>query len=100
MALRLGPAHRRIRKLAPASCTLTPLLTRSHGHGYDNPGYFDQRETLFHDEGRDWSERAFTVGIGGPVGSGKTALVRQLCLAMREEVREGVETSRLTIVTR
>ena len=28
---------------------------------------------------RNWSERGFTIGIGGPVGSGKTALVEQLC---------------------
>jgi len=36
-------------------------------------------------EGRDWSERAFTVGIGGPVGSGKTALMLALCLALRSK---------------
>lgn len=28
---------------------------------------------------RDFAQRAFTVGIGGPVGSGKTALVYKLC---------------------
>ncbi|MCI0540573.1 MAG: urease accessory protein UreG [Verrucomicrobiales bacterium] len=28
---------------------------------------------------RDFSQRAFTVGVGGPVGSGKTALMLQLC---------------------
>lgn len=28
---------------------------------------------------RDFSRRAFTVGVGGPVGSGKTALMLQLC---------------------
>ena len=36
-----------------------------------------------------WSnldERGFTVGIGGPVGSGKTALMLKLCLAMRDEM--------------
>lgn len=36
-------------------------------------------------EGRDWDERAFTIGIGGPVGSGKTALMLALCLALREK---------------
>ncbi|TKA35113.1 Urease accessory protein G, partial [Cryomyces minteri] len=34
---------------------------------------------------RDWNERAFTVGIGGPVGSGKTALMLALCLALRDD---------------
>ncbi len=33
------------------------------------------------------------VGIGGPVGSGKTALVRSLCLAMREEFNVAVITN-------
>ena len=29
-------------------------------------------------------QRAFTVGIGGPVGSGKTALVLALCRHLRD----------------
>jgi urease accessory protein len=36
-------------------------------------------------EGRDFTDRAFTIGIGGPVGSGKTALMLELCLALRNE---------------
>ncbi len=32
---------------------------------------------------RDYKQRAFTVGIGGPVGSGKTALVLELCRWLR-----------------
>ncbi|CAF9924339.1 MAG: hypothetical protein GOMPHAMPRED_003598 [Gomphillus americanus] len=36
-------------------------------------------------EGRDWTTRAFTIGIGGPVGSGKTALMLALCKALREQ---------------
>jgi urease accessory protein len=35
---------------------------------------------------RDFSKRAFTVGVGGPVGSGKTALMLALCQAMRDRV--------------
>jgi len=41
-----------------------------HGHTHehmDNPGEFDKRDPPL-DEKRDWDERAFTVGIGGPVG--------------------------------
>jgi len=41
---------------------------------------------------RDFSKRAFTVGIGGPVGSGKTALVLALCNSMRDTVSLGVVT--------
>jgi urease accessory protein len=33
------------------------------------------------------------IGIGGPVGSGKTALLDQLCKAMRETVEIGVVTN-------
>ncbi|KAK9414647.1 putative CobW/HypB/UreG, nucleotide-binding domain-containing protein [Seiridium unicorne] len=58
-----------------------------HGHSHeilDGPGSYLGREMPIV-EGRDWSERAFTVGIGGPVGSGKTALMLALCLALREK---------------
>ncbi|CAG8575743.1 10501_t:CDS:2 [Paraglomus brasilianum] len=34
---------------------------------------------------RNWQERAFTVGIGGPVGSGKTALMLALCQTLRDK---------------
>src|ERR687884_1602563 len=33
------------------------------------------------------------IGIGGPVGSGKTALVDALCKSMREQYRLGVITN-------
>jgi len=35
---------------------------------------------------RDFKRRAFTVGVGGPVGSGKTALMLQLCLHLRKKM--------------
>ncbi|KAI1461154.1 urease accessory protein UreG [Annulohypoxylon moriforme] len=57
-----------------------------HGHSHeilDGPGSFLGREMPIV-EGRNWNERAFTIGIGGPVGSGKTALMLSLCLALRE----------------
>lgn len=57
-----------------------------HGHSHeilDGPGSYAAREMPIV-EGRDWEERAFTVGIGGPVGSGKTALMLALCLALRD----------------
>ena len=55
-----------------------------HGHSHEHlehPGHYHLREQPVH---RDFSERAFTVGIGGPVGSGKTALMLQLCRRLRE----------------
>ncbi|GKU02243.1 urease accessory protein [Fusarium langsethiae] len=60
---------------------------QEHGHSHeilDGPGSFLGREMPIV-EGREWSERAFTIGIGGPVGSGKTALMLALSLALRKE---------------
>ena len=70
------------------------------GHGQDDhdheheewehPGHFHEREEP---KKRDYTERAFTIGIGGPVGSGKTALVLALCRKLREGYRLGVVTN-------
>lgn len=56
-----------------------------HGHTHehlDHPGHFHERDEPLP---RDFSRRAFTVGVGGPVGSGKTALMLQLCRKMRDQ---------------
>jgi urease accessory protein len=60
-------------------------MSHHHEHGHthehaDHPGHFHERELPLD---RDFNRRAFTVGIGGPVGSGKTALMLQLCLRLR-----------------
>lgn len=58
--------------------------TRDHDHQHpelDHPGEFHAREPPLR---RDLARRAFTVGIGGPVGSGKTALVLALCRRLRD----------------
>lgn len=60
---------------------------KEHGHSHEamsSPGSYLNREPPIV-EGRDFNERAFTVGIGGPVGSGKTALMLQLCLRLRDK---------------
>jgi urease accessory protein len=63
-----------------------------HGHpAFDGPGEYTVRELVSAE--RDYSERAFTVGIGGPVGSGKTALLNALCRALRDDLRIGVVTN-------
>jgi urease accessory protein len=72
-----------------------------HGHGHEHggghthehlehPGRFRERQPA---RRRDYKERAFTVGIGGPVGSGKTALVLELCHRLRSTVSMGVVTN-------
>lgn len=54
----------------------------SHTHEHhDHAGHFHERDLPLD---RDFSKRAFTVGVGGPVGSGKTALMLQLCRKLRE----------------
>jgi len=60
-----------------------------HEH-WHHPGHFHEREPA---RTRDFTRRAFTVGIGGPVGSGKTALVLALCRLLRDRIRLGVVTN-------
>ena len=66
-----------------------------HGNGHthehlDHPGHFHERELPLD---RDFKRRAFTVGIGGPVGSGKTALMLQLCKRLRETMNIAAVTN-------
>ena len=58
---------------------------------FDSPGLFAEREGP--NSHRDFADRAFTVGIGGPVGSGKTALLQALCERLRDEYSLGVVTN-------
>jgi urease accessory protein len=61
------------------------ISEQSHRHeSMEHPGQFTDRERPRVD--RDFSQRAFTVGVGGPVGSGKTALMLALCRRLREDV--------------
>ena len=65
-----------------------------HPHTHEpfaSPGEFAAREPV--DSDRDYAARAFTVGIGGPVGSGKTALLQALCERLRESYGLGVVTN-------
>src|SRR6478735_7555664 len=64
-----------------------------HDHEHEHwthPGLFRDRDPA---EPRDYDRRAFTVGVGGPVGSGKTALVLALCKKLRDSMRLGVVTN-------
>ena len=67
----------------------------AHPHDHDHeawshPGLFRERDRPLHARLRG---ARFTVGIGGPVGSGKTALVLALCQALRDTMRLGVVTN-------
>lgn len=61
----------------------------------DHPEGFPQRHThstplTTRDDGR---RRALRIGLGGPVGSGKTAIVAALCRQLRAELSIGVVTN-------
>lgn len=65
----------------------------AHGHTHerwDGPGLFRSRPPR---KPRSFATRAFTVGIGGPVGSGKTALVLAICKKLRDKMKLGVVTN-------
>jgi urease accessory protein len=55
-----------------------------------HPGMFHERVGR---KLRDYRARSFTVGIGGPVGSGKTALLLSLCRQLRDRYQLGVVTN-------
>lgn len=64
-----------------------------HGHTHEHmehPGHFHERAQPL---SRDFSKRAFTVGVGGPVGSGKTALMLALCQKMRDQMNVAAVTN-------
>src|ERR1700730_10703637 len=63
-----------------------PHTHEHHGHA----GLFHERDAPIQ---RDYQARSFTVGIGGPVGSGKTALMLALCRALRDTHSLGVVTN-------
>lgn len=67
--------------------------SHDHGHTHEemsHPGLFQERDAP---RRRSFARRAYTVGIGGPVGSGKTALVLALCRKLRDTYRLGVVTN-------
>ena len=69
------------------------FIKHPHFHllDFDSPGDFSTREFMRQD--RDFKKRPFTIGIGGPVGTGKTALIRQLCVALRDKMELAVVTN-------
>ncbi|GAB2956855.1 urease accessory protein UreG [Amycolatopsis acidiphila] len=69
-------------------------MPAEHGHGHVHPVNFDPTAA----EPDQYAAaakhgRAFRIGIGGPVGSGKTALVAALCRALGDEIDLAVVTN-------
>jgi urease accessory protein len=78
---------------------MSPMRFRCHHHPYDRnddgpefagAGAYAERPAPLP---RDYRSRAFTVGIGGPVGSGKTALLLALCRLLRDTHNIAVVTN-------
>ena len=60
----------------------------------DHPVIMPHRHTHSAEHQRgDGSRRALRIGLGGPVGSGKTATVAALCRALRDELSIAVVTN-------
>ena len=97
--IRIGASvtGRRLVAFPPAASSLAAATSqlRTHMTGHDSPGQYDERETGHGTAwaGRDFGRRGFTVGIGGPVGSGKTALTLKLSEALRDKLPLGVVTN-------
>ncbi|TNC28183.1 urease accessory protein UreG [Amycolatopsis alkalitolerans] len=69
-------------------------MPAEHGHGHFHAVNFDPTVAEpDHHEAAPKHGRAFRIGIGGPVGSGKTALVAALCRALGDELNLAVVTN-------
>ena len=86
---------------SPVSSPNGVAAKRSHYSYADGPGRFafsDEAASERHSKRlQTWDERGFTVGIGGPVGSGKTALV--LALIKRLAAENAQDYPPLAVVT-
>ncbi|MGO9779130.1 MAG: urease accessory protein UreG [Streptosporangiaceae bacterium] len=69
-----------------------PDHEHTHDHPHDHPGAGPGSPGVPARPGAG-TTRALRIGIGGPVGSGKTALVAALCRALGERVRLAVVTN-------
>jgi urease accessory protein len=61
-----------------------------HDEDPSSPGLYEARSMPL---ARDYGQRAYTIGIGGPVGSGKTALLLALCRRLRDRYNIAVVTN-------
>jgi urease accessory protein len=84
------PERRPAKRAGVEGRTENGLLLHAGHDPAEGPGTFAARDRP---RRRDLSGRAFTVGVGGPVGSGKTALVLALCRMLRETLSLAVVTN-------
>jgi urease accessory protein len=71
------------------------LLPEPHNHDHhhgDDHHHHDHGAVTHEPRGRD-ATAALRIGVGGPVGSGKTALIAALCRTLAVDLRLGVVTN-------
>jgi urease accessory protein len=68
-------------------------IRSDHDHSHDHSHEHTHDHDTDDHQARDRGDSAFRVGIGGPVGTGKTALVAALCALLSDELRIGVVTN-------
>ncbi|OXM65493.1 urease accessory protein UreG [Amycolatopsis vastitatis] len=70
------------------------MPAEGHGHGHFHEVNFDPTAgDPDHYDASPTAGRAYRIGIGGPVGSGKTALTAALCRALGDEIQLAVVTN-------
>ena len=68
-------------------------MPHDHSHGHSHGHAHDDSHDHDHPASGDARERALRIGVGGPVGSGKTALVAALCRLLAPEMSIVVVTN-------
>ncbi|WBW73224.1 urease accessory protein UreG [Schizosaccharomyces osmophilus] len=89
------PHHDHPHPHPPPNLSERERMILEHGHAHDamdSPGSYLKRELPTYSN-RDFTTRSFTIGVGGPVGSGKTALLLQLCRRLAAKFSIGVVTN-------
>jgi urease accessory protein len=82
----------RSQKVMTKPATTATIRLRNH-YTYAGPGRFESASDHHVHRHSSYTERGYTVGIGGPVGSGKTALTLQLIQRLAGRVPLGVVTN-------
>ncbi len=77
----------------PLESTVDHPHTQPHSHGADEPPHTHPDPAVDPHPPLPSTKRPLRVGIGGPVGSGKTALVAALCHALSHELSVAVVTN-------
>ena len=91
-----GPGKYNERETGSAFGSHNHSHEHAHSHHHDDANKTSLRQILearYTRRSGDYAHRGYTVGIGGPVGSGKTALTLALCRALRGKVPMGVVTN-------